>query len=186
MPRRRPVPRRERIFVATEGESEQSLARWLQGICDRQGLRIHLDVVVAGGGDTRAVVEYAVDRRRRHNESRIRDKGALVFLDADRLAEDLAAGRDPETVAGRADLRLVYLRPNFEGLLYRLHPGRETRFPAANDAETRLKRLWPDYDKPMPAAALDGRFGLHDLRRAASHDPGLRDTLTLLGLPAGL
>ena len=152
----------------------------------RQGLHVHLDVVVAGGGDTRAVVEYAVDRRRRHNESRIRDKGALVFLDADRLAQDLAAGRDPETVAGRGDLQLVYLRPNFEGLLYRLHPGRETQFPAANDAETRLKRLWPDYDKPMPAAALDGRFDLHDLRRAASHDPGLRDTLALLGLMEGL
>ena len=104
MPRRRPVARRERIFVATEGESEQSLARWLQGICDRQSLHVHLDIVVAGGGDTRAVVEYAVDRRRRHNESRIRDRGALVFLDADRLAEDLAAGRDPETVAGRGDL----------------------------------------------------------------------------------
>ena len=45
-----------------------------------------------------------------------------------------------------------------------------------------MRKLWPEYDKPMPASALAGRFGLDDLRRAARHDPGLRDALTLLGL----
>ena len=168
-----------------EGDGEQALARWLQRVCDEQSLHLHLDVAVAGGKDTRWVVEYAVNRRRRRNENRVRDSGALVFLDSDRLEEDRDGGRDPETVRGRRDLQLVYLRPNLEGLLIRLHCGHEKRFVAAQDAEARLRKLWRDYEKPMNAAALAERFSLDDLRRAARHDPGLRDALTLLCLLPG-
>ena len=184
MARPRPVPRRKRIFVAAEGDGERALARWLQELCNEQGLHLHLDVVVAGGGDTRFVVEFAVDRRRRHAASKGRDKGALVLVDADRLAQDRAAGRDPETVEGRERLQLVYLAPNLEGLLIRLHNGCETQFVAADVAEMRLQRLWPEYRKPMPAAALGKRFDLEDLHRAAPHDRYLRDAL-LLGLLSG-
>ncbi len=155
---------------------------WLQGLCDEHGLHLHLDVVVAGGGDTRQIVEFAVDHRRRRNESRSRDEGALVFLDADRLAQDKANGRDPETVAGRERLQLVYLRVNLEGLLVRFHAGCETHYPGATEARSRLEQLWPKYLKPMSAAALGQRFGLDHLRRAAAYDPGLRDALALLGL----
>ncbi len=182
MARRRPVRRRKRILVAAEGDGEQALARWLQRLCDEQGLHLHLDVAVAGGNDTRWVVEYAVDRRRRRNETKMRDSGALVFLDSDRLEEDRAAGRDPETVRGRRDLALIYLRPKLEGLLIRLHPGLEKRFVAAHDAETRLRELWPEYKKSVSGGALAERFGLDELRRAARHDPDLRNALTLLGL----
>ena len=170
---------------AYSGDGDRALAQWLQGLCDGQGLHLHLDVVVAGGGDTRWVVEHAVDRRRRRNDSRTRDKGGLVFLDADRFARDRADGRDPETVEGRKNLQLVYLTPNLEGLLLRLHPGHETQFPAPNEARRRLQRLWPEYVKPMPAVALARRFDQDDLRRAAAYDPGLRDALTLLGLLPG-
>lgn len=185
MSRSRPVPRRERILVGAEGESERAIARWLQGLCDEQRLHLHLDIVVAGGGDTRWVVEYTVEQRRRHNESRVRDNGALVLLDADRLLQDRAAGRDPETVPGRRDLRLVYLTPNLEGLLFRLHPGCEAQFVAPQDAERRLLRLWPDYSKPASAASLRRRFNLNDLVRTASCDLDLRDALTFLGLLPG-
>ena len=182
MARRRPVAQRKRIFVGTEGDGDRALAQWLEGLCDEQDLHLHLDVVVAGGGDTRWVVEYAVDQRRRHIKSRGPDIAALVFLDADRLARDQADGRDPETVEGRENLQLVYLRPNLEGLLLRLHPDCETQLPGADQAMRRLKRKWRAYDKPMPAGALRKRFSLDDLRRAAAHDPGLHDALILLGL----
>ncbi|MCY4431010.1 MAG: hypothetical protein OXC11_11550 [Rhodospirillales bacterium] len=107
-----------------------------------------------------------------------------MFLDSDRLAQDRAAGCDPETVAGRGDLQLVYLKQNLEGLLVRLHDGHESRFLGANEARRRLERLWPEYVKPMSAAALGRRFGLDDLRRAAAHDPYLHDASTMLGLLA--
>ena len=182
MARRRSVPRHGRIFVAAEGSGERALAGWLQRLCDGQGLHIHLDVVVAGGGDTRSVVEFAVDRRRRHVDSMGRDKGALAFLDTDRLAHDRATGRDPERVVGRERLQLAFLNPNLEGLLVRLHSGREMQFAAADDAERLLQRLWPEYRKPMPARALEQRFSLVDLERAAVYDTHLRDALVLLGL----
>ena len=182
MARRSPIPRRKRIFVAAEGDSERALARWLQALCDEQGHHLYLDVVVVGGGDTRTIVEFAVDRRRRHANSKGPDKGALVFLDADRLAQDCAAGRDPETVEGRERLQLIYLTPNLEGLLVRLDNRRETQFVAADDAERHLQGLWPEYRKPMRAEALGRRFELADLRRAAAYDPHLRCALILLGL----
>lgn len=185
MARRRPVSRRKRIFVAAEGDGERALATWLQRICDEQELHLHLDVVVAGGGDSRSIIEFAIDRRRRRAHSKGRDKGALVLLDADRLAQDRAAGRDPETVEGRGHLRLIYLTPNLEGLLVRLHIGCETQFVAAEIAERRLQQLWPEYRKPVPTSALGKRFDLTDLRRAAAHDLHLRDVLTLLGLLPG-
>lgn len=182
MARRRPVPRHKRIFVAAEGDGERALARWLQELCREQGLLLHLDILVAGGGDARSVVEFAVDRRRRHADFKGRDRGALVLVDTDRLAQDRAAGRDPETVKGRERLLLVYLTPNLEGLLIRLHNGCETQIVDADHSERRLRRLWPEYRKPMSAAALGKRFDLEDLRRAARHDRQLRDALLLLGL----
>ena len=141
-------------------------------MCDEQGLHVHLDVVVAGGGDTRSVVEFALDRRKRHIDSKGRDKGkgALVFLDADRLSRDRAANRDPETVTGRESLRLVYLTPNLEGLLVRLRSGCETQLTAADNTTKRLLRLWPEYRKPMPARVLRSRFSLAGLRSGAQYD----------------
>lgn len=186
MVRRRSVPRRNRIFVAAEGFGERALARWLGRLCDEQGLHVHLDVVVAGGGDTRSVVEFAVDRRRRHIDSMGRDNGALVFLDADRLGRDRASGRDPDRVIGRELLQLVFLAPNLEGLLLRLHSGREAQFVVPDDAERLLQQMWPEYRKPMSARALERRFNLLDLERAAAYDPQLRDALTLLGLTRGI
>ena len=83
---------------------------------------------------------------------------------------------------GREFLQLVFLRPNLEGMLLRLHIGHERRFVVPDDAERLLQRLWPEYRKPMSAGALARRFNLRDLERAAVHDTHLRDALTLLGL----
>lgn len=113
------------------------------------------------------------------------DKGALVFLDADRLGQDRASGRDPDRVIGRELLQLVFLAPNLEGLLLRLHTGREARIVVPDDAERLLQRVWPEYRKPMSARALERRFNLLDLERAATYDSQLQDALTLLGLTRG-
>ena len=86
---------------------------------------------------------------------------------------------------GRGDLRLIYLTPNLEGLLFRLHPGREAQFVAPQDAARHLQRLWPGYRKPASAVSLSRRFDLHDLLRTASCDLDLRDALTFLGLLPG-
>lgn len=182
MPRRRLIPQRKRIIAVAEGDGDRSLAQWLQALCDEHGLHLHLDIDIAGGGDTRGVVEHAVRLRRRRADSRGRDKGAFVLLDADRIAADRANGRDPETVKGRGDLQLVYLTPNLEGLLVRLHDGYAARILTPNNAKQTLKQLWPTYEKPESAVTLGKRFGLVNLLRAAAHDDDLRDVLILLGL----
>ena len=75
------------------------------------------------------------------------------------------------------------MTPNLEGLLGRLHKGRETRVIAASDAERQLRKLWPEYRKgSLSAQELKRRLALTDLRRAARHDEELRKLLRALGL----
>lgn len=57
-------PRRRRIFMGVEGESERSLVRWWKHLCDEAESHVHLDVVVGGGGDGLAIAEFAVKRYR--------------------------------------------------------------------------------------------------------------------------
>lgn len=182
MTKRRPVPRRRRVFIGAEGESERSLAKWLGRLCKKAGLHVHLDVIVCGGGDSFAVATHAVDQYRKRSKAYGEFSAGLALLDADRLEEDRSRGRDPATAVGVGSPRLVYLTPNLEGLLVRLHPGRENRFVLAHDAERSLRRLWPEYVKPASADALGRRFGLDDLRRASQHDADLRLLLEILGL----
>ena len=181
MARRRTVPKRRRIFVGAEGESERSFAKWLSDLCEKVGLHVHLDIRVCGGGDGFNVVEYSVEqyRQRKHHGPY---SAALVVLDADRIEEDRSHGRDPLTALGNEKLRLIFLKPNIEGLLCRLHRGHESRFGSASEAKGLLQRLWPEYAKPTSAEMLGRRFELGDLRRAARHDTDLRQALELLGL----
>ena len=75
------------------------------------------------------------------------------------------------------------MTPNLEGLLVRLHEGRETHVIARHDAERQLRTLWPGYSKgSLRAEQLKQRFTLTDLRRAARHDDELGKLLGLLGL----
>ncbi len=183
MPRRRSrVLRRTRFFVAAEGESEQSLAAWLQFLCDEQGLRVHLDIHVAGGGDSLAIVQFANARYDREQSPNDPFNAGFVLLDSDRLRGDIRSGRDPAAALERYGLYGVYLKPNLESLLLRLHRGQETQRPTADDATRRLRSLWPDYKKPASAHALRKRFGIEDLRRVARHDEGIRWVSTTLNL----
>lgn len=75
------------------------------------------------------------------------------------------------------------MTPNLEGLLVRLHKGRETHVIAPSDAARQLKALWPGYSKgSLRAEQLQRRFSLTDLRRVSRHDDELGKLLELLGL----
>lgn len=157
--------------------------QWWQELSEQEDhLHIHLDVQVRHGGDNRSVVEYAVDRLRRQAGSHVAPKSALVLLDADTIEQDRRNRRDPETVKGREQLQLIYVRPNLEGLLLRLCHGCERRFVAPQLALPLLQKAWPEYAKPMSARALGKRFGIADLRRAARHDDDLQQALAAIGL----
>ena len=81
-------------------------------------------------------------------------------------------------MASRRGLQIVLMTPNLEGLLVRLHEGREAHAIAASDADGQLRKLWPEYKKgSLSADRLRRRFALTDLRRAALHDEELRQLL---------
>ncbi|MDE0420305.1 MAG: hypothetical protein OXK76_05360 [Gammaproteobacteria bacterium] len=106
----------------------------------------------------------------------------VVLLDEDRIDEDYRNGRDARAYARQSGIGIVLQTPNLEGVLLRLHPNNEQRVVSAHEAERELKRIWPSYRKPPSSTQLSSRFSLADLRRAAKHDPELRQLLTTIGL----
>ena len=181
MRRRRSVEPRRVIFIGVEGESERAFAQFLQRCCDSEGRHLHLMIKPGSGGDSVSVVEEAGRHLARHSAKRdIGDK--LVLLDRDRIEADLKAGRDAQAAASRWNLKMLFQDPNLEGLLFRLHPGREQRRIMAGDAMAELRKVWPEYSKRPTADQLSRRFTLSDVRRAARHDKELRKLLEILGL----
>ena len=181
MSRRRLVPQRKVIFIGTEGDSDRAFAQFLQRCCDQEQLRVHLKIKPASGGDSVAVVED-IGRWLAKNDPGKNYQTRLVLLDHDRIEQDLRAGRDAQAAATRLKLELVFQDPNLEGLLLKLHPGRERQNIAAHRAISELQKVWPTYKKPPTADLLQQRITLDDVRRAATHDQHLRKLLEVLGL----
>ena len=180
MRRRSVVPPRKAFFIGVEGRSDEAFIAFLQRCCDRQGLYVHLKASAAGGGSPRSVVE---DVGRAIVRSSPRQFAArLVLLDADRIETDPREGREASAAAKRYGLRLVYSRPNLEGLLVRLHVGHERSRVTARHAMRELQVLWPEYRKPPSADELQQRFTMADLTRAARYDRQLRTLLQVVGL----
>ena len=83
-------------------------------------MHLHLNTKPADGGDSVVVVEEAVRYLNRH-PGRQDISARLVLLDSDRINQDKQAGRDAQSVASKEKLKLIFLHPNLEGLLLRLH-----------------------------------------------------------------
>ncbi len=175
---------RTRFFLAVEGESEQSFAKWIQDLAGAE-LSIHLDVHVLGGGGFTSMLEKAKYTHAKKAAAHGPYKKRILLLDSDRA--DRADNPDwPEEKLRKAvsasGFILCLQRPNHEGILLRLNPGAETRRCAdAASAEKLLKQHWPGYKKPTDARELRGRFTRDDLIRAGRHDPDLGALLAAIG-----
>ena len=182
--RTKPVEPRRVIFIGVEGKSDLAFTRFLQSCCDEEGLHLHLKVTKGSGGDSVSVVREA-DRYLKMHPGRGDISHSLVLLDRDRYPQDVQAGRDPQALASKAKLEIIFQNPNLEGLLLRLHQGHESRIIAADDSMAELRKVWPEYGKSqslLTADELKRRFTVSDLRRAASYDQELRRLLDVLGL----
>ena len=180
MSRRRLVPQRKVIFIGTEGDSDRAFVQFLQR-CYQEHLPVSLKIKPASGGDSVTIVED-IGRWLAKNPSRKDYQARLVLLDHDRIEQDLRAGRNAQVVATRYKLEIVFQNPNLEGLLLRLHLGRERQNIAAHRAINELQKVWRAYKKPPTADLLQQRFTLADVRRAAAHDQHLRKLLDVIGL----
>ena len=167
-------PRRV-IFIGTEGRSERAFVQFLRHYCDEAGPRVHLRVKSGSGGGSVAVIRDAARYLKRLGKEDIGAK--LVLLDRDRVVQDERAE------ASKSKLEIIFQDPNLEGVLLRLHEGRESRQIVTSSAKIELRKMWPGYDKSsLTADRLRQRFAAADVRRAARYDEQLARLLGILGL----
>lgn len=180
MGKRRTVPRRKRVFVGCEGESEQSYVQFLYDLIREKGLNFHLEVVLLqpGSGDAMACVRKAL-RERQRRTSRGDFVASFLFLDSDR------AGDRPLIDAHCSDneIKIVWQIPCFEAFLLRHWVGHESDSPAnCSLAKIALTKLWPNYRKNTAKIVLAKFFSKEHVLRAATITPGLAVFLTAMGL----
>jgi hypothetical protein len=174
---------RARFFVAVEGDSEQSFVTWLQALSEKE-LHIHLDVALLGGGGFKSMLQESVRlHKRRCRKGAYLDR--FLIVDRDRAEQGDWSIEELRRAAAENKITVCVQSPNHEGWLLRMMPGRERGTLDAASAETRLKRLWPNYQKPVNARELGRKFTLDDLLRLAKVDPDLEILLKRLGLMAG-
>ncbi len=176
----------DRIFVAFEGKSEIAFCAWLQDLCDKHELNVHLDKPrQMKGGDPLALVQCALKARERSEKSAgLGHRHSCLLIDTDRLEDGSPRSSDAIVLARRENMVLIRQRPCFEATLLRLHEGCEKKIPAnTNKASHELQRVWPEYHKPPTRQQLAGRFTFAHLRRLAAVEAEIARLLAILGLP---
>lgn len=176
------IQQRKPFLFAVEGDSEQSLVRWYQSLCDQQGLHLHLDPQNLFGGGYKSMLEKAELLQERKNV-----KQSFLLVDSDR---GLSQGRDDSwsiddlrRKANKKGIIVCAHNPNIEGFFLRLFSGNEHLKPLPKEAEKRLrKREWPDYERPENAKRIGEKFTLKDLLRLAKVDADLATLLSIFGL----
>lgn len=177
----RNIPRRTRLFLAVEGEGEQSFVKWLGELSDQIGLHVALDCQPLGGGGYRSMLADAVRCRLRRDRQKA--KATILLVDEDRATRDDGWTIDElRREAKRKNIRVCVQSPNQEGLLLRMLPGNERLQPNATTLRGQLLKAWPEYTKPVDARTLSSKFMLSDLHRVAQVDGELRWLLQAIGL----
>lgn len=176
------LQQRTRIFFSVEGESEQSVIKWLQGLSEQKGLHVHLDCQVLGGGGYKSMLDGALHYKKR--KERYKAKHSILLVDADRAerGDDGWSLSQLRQAASKHKIIVYILQPNLEGLLLRLVAGNEHLQPSAVTVQQKLRKVWSNYKKPADARTLASKFGLSDLFRVACVDVELKMLLETIGL----
>ncbi len=183
--KKRIILQRKRIFIAGEGESEQSFVKWLQLLSDQQGLHVHLDCQTLEGGGYKTMLERAVRERKR--KERYRAKYSILLVDGDRAerGDDGLSLSQLKQEALKQNIKVCVQNPNLEELLLRMLPNNERLQPAGAKAHSQLCQAWRGYQKPTDARTLAAKFSLDDLLRVAKMDSELNTLLSTIGLSNG-
>jgi hypothetical protein len=127
----------------------------------------------------------AVREHSRRRKTRGAYRARFLIVDEDRAQGGDWPVEQLRREAAKHKILVCVQRPNHEGLLFRMMPGMEREPPDAASAETKLKRLWRNYQKPANAHALGRQFSLEDLFRVAQVDPDLETLLKAIGFKGG-
>ncbi len=127
------------------------------------------------------MLKDALHFRKRNDRSKAKE--CILLVDGDRSAQDdgwsLSQLREE---AAKHKMTVCVQIPNQEGLLLRMMPGRAALKPNSSIVQEKLRRMWPEYRKPVDAYMLAAKFSLDDLLRAAKHDSELKTLLSIIRL----
>ena len=173
---RKIIKQRQRIFIAAEGESEQSFVKWLQQLSDEKELHVHLDCLALNGGGYKPMLEKAARERKRKERNKAKWSILLVDSDRDKRNDDGWSLEELKQKALKQKINVCVQNPNFEGLLLKMLQKNGVKI------QNQLQRVWPDYKKPADARTLLAKFSLNDLLRVAHNDSELKNLLKKIGL----
>lgn len=177
------IIKRTRIYLAVEGEGEQSFVKLLQEFANQRGLYVHLDCEVLGGGGYKTMLTKAVFCQQRVKRQKTNARASILLVDSDR-SQKRDDGWSLEKLQQEAKLKKFHVcaqHPNQEGILFRMLPGNESKQIDAAVAQRALKKAWPDYKKPSDFYSLASKYELEDLLRVAKIDKDLNELLLLIG-----
>jgi len=179
------IAKKRSIFIAAEGESDANCVAWFNMLLREQELHIYLNCQPLHGGGYQTMLNEA--KRSPKYKQRNKKNPSILLVDTDRAdrQEDLWNIEQLRAKAkNKASLTLFTFSPNLEGLLLRLHLGKEKLIPDASTVKNLLKKVWPEYYdkvKPASAATLNERFSFDSLKKVASVDADLKRFLELVG-----
>jgi hypothetical protein len=168
MPKKRHVQRR-RIFVGCEGDGERGYVTFLANTLERIHSRVHVDskLLRPGGGDPLALVQVAHTVIQREERNREPYERKFLLLDNDKIGLSQERDRQAIALAARIGASFIWQITAHEALLLRHLPGCAMRRPPNTaTAEQQLRQQWPEYTKPMSAAAIARTLNIASLEQA--------------------
>jgi len=178
-------PQRTPIFIGCEGSSEVGYASWLRNIVRDRDLPLHLELsdLGRGAGDPLARIELARERIGRFESNRAAFAARFIFLDTDQLEGHRERARLAHQLAREEGIVVLWQDPTHEAFLLRHFPRCLTMMPPdKRAADTALRRVWPDYQKPCNARQIEQCLSLEGAHRVASHHDDFAHFLRTIGL----
>lgn len=166
------------IYLAVEGEGEQSFVKWLKLLSDDKNLYVHLACKCLNGGGYQSMLKNACS-----NKPKAKASILLVDADRDRNKDDGWSIKRLREEAHKHGFQVCVQNPNLEGLFLRMFKGNERLQPDAARVKKELPKFWRDYyQNKIDADVLASKFLLADLLRVAKVDSDLNRLLSIIGL----
>jgi hypothetical protein len=183
MSKHRRIPKRPRFYVGCEGQSEVSYIGLLRTLCETQNIRVTIEPDDLSSGDPLSRVQEAIRRIKHKEVDRESFRTRFLLLDGDQAEDNKQKAEQAIRLAEQHGIGLIWQQPCHEGFLLRHFAGHENDQPAtAVLANIALKKVWPEYVKPMDKRDLARRLALAEIARAAKGNAPLANFLRELGL----
>ena len=178
----RRIKQRKRFFLAVEGESEQSFIKWIGRLADEQGLHLHLETRVIGGGGFSNLVSEAHRMRTVAARHGTPFRESFLVIDSDRAATGDWSTDKVRAHAKELGLIVCFQRPNHEGVILRMFRGNEMSNFSRSSVDHQIQAVWPNYQKGQNAEKIAQRYLVDDLIRMAKYDEDWKCLLKAIGL----